>query len=239
LTTSLKKQTKVSVKLLSLQPLESKKESEETSDTSNALVQMTPASKLPTVNVTDHEIIHWTVLYLSKKNPRKASWDDLEKTLGSTFPGITKERIHNLIVAHKNLFTIINKEVVVLCELNQEFVGHYFGLDLGMNVVFTIENSWLSLAEPCSVAISKTITVRGIACVVGGKVGKKKRQVFFHFGNYKSFMINTALCKDYQQGQILTSVLCLRKVVNYISQRIHCNTNFLGLHVKISIFYTA
>jgi hypothetical protein len=189
-------------------------ESNKTSKEADSKRPVTPAS-LPATNVTNHEIIHRIVLYLAKKNPPTATYDKLQRMLTIECPGISKESIFRTVQAHRNLFTVIDNEVVILCELNQAFVGHYFSLDVGMNVVYTIENSQLSLMEPCSIELSETILVKGIACVAGQKeVGKKKREVFFYFGNFKSFMIKTKLCTDYHQGQILSSVLSLRKVLS-------------------------
>ena len=167
-----------------------------------------PAISLPVV-VNEAEVLHRLVLFLGKQEHSAASWEELLAALASKHPDLSKKRLRRIVSANKNLLSVVNK-AVLLCELDHAFVGHYFDLAEGVAKVNLASSSApFSLDEPCQVQVANSILVSGIVCVFE----RKDNSALFQFDNQHAYRLKSPLKGDYKQGQRLSSVLRLRKIV--------------------------
>jgi hypothetical protein len=207
------KKNKVAVTVVNLKPLENSNKDKKAAEAEPGCVVSKVASEntasVPNSSVSDAEAVHQIVLCLAKKNPQQATLDELHTALALKCPGFSITSIIKAVMGHSNLFTVINNETVVLGELNQEFVECYFEL-AGMYQFKTSATALLSSMGQCTVKVSNYFLVTDMPCLFL-RVDEGMTSILFQLSTSKAFLMKVTGSQDWQQGQILTSVLRFRK----------------------------
>jgi hypothetical protein len=166
------------------------------------------------------DVLHRLVLFLGKRAATcgTATWDELLAALSGKYPDLSKTKLRKIVNVNRPLFRVATNQEIMLREMDHEFVRQYFQLADSVTVVSRPEDG-VSLTAPCQVNISgNIITVTGLLCVADKGADDEGAGVLFHFGDELAYrLLNGTSTRNYSQGQRLTSVLHLRKVIQHKS----------------------
>ena len=161
----------------------------------------------------DAAVLHRTVLFLGKleNKPHWSTWNELHNALSVKHPDVSKSKLRKIVEANTVLFCV-SSIGVQLYQLDHEFVREYFELSDDVEVEDHHTDASYSLSSPGHIHIGKTILVTGMVCAAS--ISKQGRSVLFKFGDSTAYRLENRLGGNYNGGQMLQSVLSIRKVVN-------------------------